>query len=183
MSKKVIVAVLTIAILGSIIPLTVNAFDLDFIQKIKDIVNWIKTIKDYSEFAKGSTFVFGGHITHSEGGCMLFAKYCPLGWCWGVPSAIRIPLGGNTIEVGPPVSSPEGQMFTFPFISNSYLNHNEDKEGGWALGIGFNQFPIEEINDMLGNIPAIPVPYGTIDDWHIDCSDNNKNLILKIGTS
>jgi hypothetical protein len=74
-------------------------------------------------------------------------------------------------------------MFTFPFISDIYENHNEGTEGAWALGLGFKPFPIDKVNDALGKIPQISYGAGWIDHFHLECSDNNKNVILKMGTS
>jgi hypothetical protein len=200
--KKFILITLIAAIL--MMPVKTYAISFDFVGKIKQVAGYIKNIKNV---AHGNdlgedvphTFVFGGKITHSErSGCEIRVKFCPAGICWIGVSVIRIPLGGVTIEVGPPVESPEeeeeeeededededeGQMFTFPGISDVYANYNEDQEDVWTLGLGFTPFPIDKINDALDNIPPIPVPYGTIDDFHLECSDNNKNVILKIGTS
>lgn len=204
--KKLIALILLIAISGSFMSTTVNAYDVtqDDINKAKSAWNFIGTIRSVVGFIKtlknlktGNNlpenvphiFVFGGHITHSEGGCALNFKVIIYGvgiTCFGI---CAIPLGGTTLEVGPPVDSPEGQMFTFPYISDIYANHSEGREGPWALGIGFTPFPIDEINDALGKIPDIYVgtyPYvGNvyIGNWYLKCSDNDKNVILKMGTS
>ena len=116
-----------------------------FISTIRNVAGFIKTIQSGGIIPVGNDlpdsiphlFIFGGHITHSEGGCSLnfkiklkiysvipfpFSISCPGGVC-------ALPIGGNTIEVGGPISSPEGQIFTLPFISDIYANHNEGKTG------------------------------------------------------
>ncbi len=190
MSKRVVATIIILSTSFLSFPLIVGAIDFNFVGKIKDIVGYIKTTKNMASGNNLSedvphTFNFGGHITHSEGGCAVKA------WTWIIvlgfpvpcPNCLTIPLGGNTIEVGDPISSPKGQMFTFPFISDIYANHNEGKTGPWALGIGFTPFPIDKINDALGKIPKIPFGVGWIDHFHLECSDSNKNVILKMGTS
>ncbi len=176
-------------ILALFFPKVTKAFDFDFIGKIKDIAGYVKTAQGAIDNSASEDtphrFIFGGKITHSEGGCHIKAKFCPAGICKVGVSVITIPIpnGGNTIEVGSPVPSPKGQMFTFLGITDIYANKNTDKEGHWALGTGFTPFPIDKINDALGKIPNIPVPYGSIGDFHLECSKSNKAVILKIGTS
>jgi hypothetical protein len=46
----------------------------------------------------------------------------------------------------------EGYVIDFPFISQIYENHTENRVGPWALGLGFSPFPLDEINDALGQL-------------------------------
>ncbi len=177
------------------------------ISIIKTIVKYINLAKNIQSSTNTNIFPFGGRITHSEGGCALKFRI----WTWiqvptpvgpipvpiPCPSCGLIPLGGNTIEVGPPgVPSPKGQIFTFPYITEIYNNNNEEKVGPWTLGLGFRPFPIDKINDALKEItisippsnscPGAPRNFyipSCFDDFHLKCSDNDKNVILKIGTS
>ena len=188
MSKSIIIivllAIITLVELSS--PIPVHAFSFDFVGKIVTIAKYVKTARDTAGEVP-HRFVFGGHVTHAEGGCHV--KYTVLLYnaCFGFPCppfpGVPIPIGGNTIEVGPPLSSPSGQIFTFPFISDVYANHNEDKVSHWALGIGYTPFPIDKINDALDKIPPIPIPDGQVYDFSLECSDSNKNVVLKMGTS
>lgn len=200
LTKTVAILFIAIILTALFAPVSAHAFALDP-NTIKNIVSIFKAIyKGYETVSKVAAnvphkFIFGGHITHSEGGCSLkfttHTRIVVLGVPVVVPIPGLIPLGGNTIEVGPPVNSPGGQMFTFPGITDIYRNNSQGRVGPWALGIGFAPFPIDKINDALGKLPSIP-PGGCgqtqgsefcVDNFHLDCSDNNKNVILKIGTS
>ena len=182
-------------------PTAVRAIDFDVtkITKIfKTVYGGAKKYKTINKIASDEphTFAFGGHITHSEGGCAVKYTVHIRIFILGIPvvvpfPGVPIPLGGDTIEVGPPLSGPPGQMFTFPGISDVYSNHSEGRVGPWALGLGFAPFPIDKINEALDELPSIP-PGGCgqgqasevcMDNFHLDCSDNNKNVILKLGTS
>ena len=241
MSKKLITIILVVVVSVIIASSSVNAFrsrpdlvdnagnndsydpefgdvDTGFFGKWFKLAGTLKNVWDLARGGgngiSGPTFVFGGHITHSEGGCDITfrawfwiysayytgpAAYPPHFGCFGLCPKPRLPLGGNTIEVGPPVNSPTGQMFTFPFISQIYANHSEGREGPWALGTGFTSSTlIDKINDTLGDVsinllspgsgcpgPVAGEPYVPycFDTFKLECSENNKNFILKMGTS
>jgi hypothetical protein len=202
-TRKIAVLLASLSIMTALfvaVPKPAEAISYNFIAKIIRVYKAFKKYYDYyKKYSKGydtynkygsnipRVFPFGGHITHAEGGCHI--KYWvfiysapPFGQPLTFPG-VPIPLGGDTIEVGPPLKSPEGQLFTFPYVSQIYANNNQDTEGVWALGIAFSPFPIDEINDVLGEIPHIPIPDGYLYDFHLDCSKDNKNVILQLGTS
>lgn len=187
MLKRVIAIFFVITILTLFMPTPSHAFSITgIVDAIKKAIKFINVYKNAKSKIPG-LFVFGGRITHSEGGCAI--KYWvfiytapPFGQPITFPGP-PIPIGGTTIEVGPPIRSPKGQIFTFPYVSDVYKNNSEKRVGPWALGIGFTPFPIDKINDALDNIPHIPIPNGFIYKISLDCSDDNKNVILKIGTS
>lgn len=185
MSKKFLIIFLIVALAVLTVPRSSNAFSIGgVLSAIRTAVGFLQAIKQAGN--NPGMFKFGGHITHSEGGChikyMVFIYVCAFGFPCVFPG-VPISIGGNTIEVGPPLPGPTGQMFTFPGISDIYNNHHEDQEGVWALGLGYSPFPIDRINDALGNIPNIPIPDGFLFNFSLDCSENNKNVILKLGTS
>lgn len=201
MSKRFIAIILVVTILGLFMPTpTTHAFSTTaIIDAIRKAVKFIIAIKNANLKVPG-IFVFGGRITHSKGGCKIkyrvWTTVCyGIFGCWATPfPGFPIPLGGNTIEVGPPISSPKGQMFTFPGITDIYMNKRQGKVGPWALGIGWKPFPIKQINEALKNIEISigggacyvrPQSIGQtcVNNFHLDCSDNNENVILKIGTS
>lgn len=138
-------------------------------KKIADALKIVFRIKKVVDNLPHS-FPFGGHILTSERACSLKfneitwwgINYCPPGYCpfptpFG-PVPITIALGGRAIRVGepvpivPPTTSPYGRAIVFPWISDVYKNHAENRVGPWALGLGFTPFPLDEINRELGGI-------------------------------
>lgn len=203
----IIFLIIIISLMMLYIPITTRALGLASVTKIVSIIKtttkYIKLAKDIQNNTSSNIFPFGGRITHSEGGCALKFRI----WTWitvygfpvpiPCPSCGSIPLGGNTIEVGPPgIPSPTGQIFTFPFITEIYDNNNQGKVGPWTIGLGWQPFPIDKINKALEDV-TISIPPGNscpgaprnfyipscFDDFHLKCSDNDRNVILKIGTS
>lgn len=147
-------------------------------KKIADIMKSIFRVKKVIDSLPHS-FPFGGHILTSERACSLkfneytfiagvltFCTPLPFPSCFQFPAGpvpITIPLGGRAIRVGepvpivPPTTSPYGRAIIFPWISDVYKNHQEKREGPWALGLGFTPFPLKDINDSLKSI-KIRVP-------------------------
>ena len=141
------------------------------IKKVSDVIITVKRISDVIEFIPHS-FPFGGPILSSEQACTVkfddwFAIPCLLGpFCTGPtilvgPARIPIPLGGRAIEVGPPVPS-GGKIIAFPWISNIFKEHTENRAGPWSLGLGFSPFPLQDINDGLNGI-VITIPPNLLD--------------------
>src|SRR3989344_1689754 len=194
---------------------------MSYINNLK-IIGALKTVVNVLGYVPHQ-FPFGGHITSTERACTFDFKawvwivnpacYLPYGQgvCAAypiipIPLPIPIPLGGRAIEVGPPVPTP-GKVIVFPWISNVYRNHNEDRIGPWALGIGFTPFPLKDINNAIkditiwipptitGKCPGWEIrPVGTvcITDFKLDCKASGEKdqsgediykVILKLGTS
>ena len=214
MRKKLIAILLLAVILGLYTP-QARAISLADLPKIIELVRKLKTY--YDAYKNSSSinlpgyvphkFPFGGRITSTEQACSLkfwqwYLVCYPVIGCYMTPFPGYIPLGGSAITTGEPlpVKPPPGRVITFPFISQIYNNHTEDRVGPWDLGIGFTPFPLDQINSILEAItipPTVtcsPTTYtgACFDHFHIDCSasgekDRNGNdiykVILKLGTS
>lgn len=213
MFKKLLIISICLAIISLTMPEPAEAINLYSLAKIAkvvtDIRDIIKAVQTVSKVVGliPHKFPFGGHITSSERACSFKA------WIWAstplsfgipvpCPNCLYIPLGGRAIEVGPPVPT-NGKVITFPWISDIYKNHAENRVGPWALGLGFTPFPLKSINDSLGKIvitipitgaPTCAVNFGTgicLDHFHFACSSSGTDstgndiykVILKLGTS
>ena len=137
------------------------------IKKTSDIIKSIQKVTRALDNVPHS-FPFGGPILSSERACSF--KFSETVWApnpfFGIPPTlpygpfpITIPLGGRAIVVGPPISS-GGKVIAFPWISQIYDQHTENRAGPWALGLGFSPFPLKDINDPLRDIkiwiPPLP---------------------------
>ncbi|MDP3696659.1 MAG: hypothetical protein Q8R55_01350 [Candidatus Taylorbacteria bacterium] len=194
-------------------------------KRVADAIKVIFRVKKIVDILPHS-FPFGGHILTSERACSLkFNEYTiitictPLTGCWGTPFGpvpISIPLGGRAIRVGepvpivPPTASPYGRAIVFPWISDVYRNHSENRVGPWALGLGFTPFPLKNLNDELKGIririPLLPLYdsapcwtpiFGTyngicLENFHFECLDSGEfaqngdpiyKVIRKLGTA
>jgi hypothetical protein len=182
-------------------------FNFDFIGRLISI---FQTLKEFSETDPRLIFPFGGKIEKAGGGCAItfrfwflvvlgdvgFPMSYPPPFCIFCPKP-KIPLGGANILVGDPKGSP-GDMFTLPWITDIYEFKKQGTVGVWALGTAFGPFPIERVNEILDEISinlASPgsgcpgfstygpyIPY-CFDNFKLECSEDNRNVILKIGTS
>lgn len=154
--------------------LTCTGFWTKLICVAKKVAVAIKTVTKVKKTLDSvpHSFPFGGHILTSERACSLkfnevtwiglnpcavVLGYCPIPVPIG-PVPITIELGGRAIRVGepvpiiPPTTSPYGRAIVFPWISDVYQRHTENRVGSWALGLGFSPFPLKDINDALRGI-------------------------------
>lgn len=197
--KKIVVLILITAILGLAFPKNSDAINFNFIGRIigifRDSYEAVRTSRD----AAGSiphTFPFGGRITSSGNGCAIrfWIWVCTIFGCFPCPNCGYIPIPGTTITVGEPlpISPPPGKIFTFPFISDVYRTHSEERVGPWALGLGFTPFPLKQINMAFDQIPPIPYGFGWLDHFSLSCpasgekspsGDDIYKVIRKLGTS
>ncbi len=161
------------------------------------VANYIRTIDKITtaiDYVPHS-FPFGGPVLSSEQACKLKFKayvYVPNPACFipggqaicakipTVPVPIPIPFpmpGFRAIRVGepvpviPPTTSPYGRVITFPWISQIYDQHTENRAGPWALGLGFTPFPLKDINDSLKGLIIWILPQAGL--GAIGCPDVN----------
>lgn len=169
-------------------------FGINFIDAILRVAGYIRNIWNAGNAIYGigipenvpHVFPFGGRITSTGGGCHI--RF----WIWYTgpplftpipcPNCGFIPLSSYAVTVGQPVPG-YGEMFSFPLITDTYANYHQGQVGVWTLGLGFTPFPIDRINSALGAIPRIPYGAGWFDRFSLRCSNDNLNVILKIGTS
>lgn len=179
LSKKVIV-VLVILILIITVPKPARALSFDTIGKIAGA---LKAFRDFLASNPGAPgrFVFGGRITDRQGsGCDLAVS----GVTHSTPPIpfyeVPIPLPIPALKTGTPIATPDWVLI-FPFISNVYETHNEDKVGPWALGLGYYPLPIDQINAALDAIPPFSIGVATIVDMELKCE--SKYVVRLIGSS
>lgn len=204
--KPIVVIFLILAVLGLTFPRSTQAFnlfghDVDFIGTFNSVFKAVRLVKGAPGYIP-HTFPFGGRITSSERGCAIrfwiWQIVCVFGICVPVPcpDCGYIPIPGRTITVGNPVpvSPSPGKIFTFPFISDVYRNHEarDLRAGPWSLGLGFTPFPLKQINKALAEIPNIPIPNGWLSRFKMVCKasgekdrngDDIYKVIRKLGTS
>ena len=187
------------SILGLVIPKDSHSVSVNFITQIVSIFRTsFRAVRDVRNAAGNipHIFPFGGRIQTSGNGCAIrfWVWVCTIWGCFPCPNCGYVPIPGTTITVGQPlpVSPSPGKIFTFPFISDVYRNHAEERVGPWALGLGFTPFPLDLINDALGQIPAIPYGFGWIDHFSLSCPKSGEKgpngediykVIRKLGTS
>ena len=170
---------------------------------IKKVADYIKTIQKIAKLLTyiPHSFPFGGPILKSERACVFHMRSITwigvqIGPVWfPVPGyfPVDVPLAGRAIVVGPPVPTypeppssfifsgnnvpPGGWVIAFPWISKIYRNHAENRAGPWSLGLGFSPFPLQDLNDALGEI-KIWIPPTLIDR---DCMIPDPSWYGRVG--
>jgi len=185
MLKRVVIfiIILSLFLTSFLIYETTDALSFNIIRRITDaikaVTNFLKNINTAKVISP-----FGGRITKTGKACTIHY------WMTEPPFFIPhpgfpIPIGGTKINVGPPGITAK-EIFTFPFISQIYSNHHENRVGAWTLGLTFNKEffkkrVLDPINDALDQIPPISVGLVTFFNFSLSCPDGG--VIYKIGTS
>ena len=181
----ILVIILSVILTSFLVYETTHALSFNIIGRIISAVRTVASLLQNVDTVR-ITSPFGGKIADTGRACTI--HYWTLYYVAGFPvthPGVPIPIGGTKIDVGPPGIEAE-EIFTFPFISQIYLNNNENQVGAWTLGLIFNNEFFEEsvlnpINDALDQIPAFSVGVITFYNFSLSCPDGG--VIYKIGTS
>jgi hypothetical protein len=128
---------------------------------------------------------FGGKVSDTGRGCVIDYYYA--GFCGPFPCivpGIAIPLPASTSFDINNVLPTQGEVFTLAFISKVVPKDNDVNQDDWALGLSWSPFKpvIDKINDALGTI-TIPVGSGVLKGFKLECTDDDDDIVLIVGSN